>query len=146
MLAKDSHLLAEKNRPLVFQVFRGEVFFFIDEASKIGKFEIKALSSRFEIKAAGGVINVLEDKILVKCFENKLKIDLVKQKGKPSSEHILEDGFGFTIEAAGAFTKPLELTDYDFSRWEEFTNNIGHIRTYKAGNINIEEKVKLPGL
>jgi hypothetical protein len=140
LLAKDTHLSIEKNKPLVFHVLNGEVFFFIDETTKVADFEIRAAFSRIDTKGAGTIVNVSGQKVTVKCFEDSLKIALVKQEDKAGGLRILEEGYGVTVKSSGVFGDFFELSDYDFSRWEEFINSISLIRADKGYTTNIEKK------
>lgn len=133
-LSEESHMGIVRLNPPGIYLKRGEIFFFKEDIGTKEEFKIKTAFACIETNMAGAVISAAKEEIIVKCFEGMVKVETTGKGGSVIATRSLEEGFGVKVNGSSKFGDTFELNDYDIARWDEASDNIGHIRANMSSN------------
>ncbi|MDP2924513.1 MAG: FecR domain-containing protein [Candidatus Omnitrophota bacterium] len=130
-IKENSQIYIENIKPVAIYIVKGRTFALIDDITTIGAFEIHTQRARLKVRGTGESVDVSDKEVIVKCFEDNVYLNAIDEKSNITGERTIAEGFGIKIDIDGVLGDIFELSEYDFAEWDEFTNDIGHIRANK---------------
>jgi hypothetical protein len=126
-ISENSHIRIDSLRPGQVFLPEGRVFSLIENLSKGEQFRIRtptaiagARGTGWETGSGGGSTSIL-------CFDDTVHAQGLDEDGNVTDEADLGSGFGMDIGFGGALGEPFALSDADYERWSDFTDNVGNV-------------------